>query len=250
MPSDGDKNLSQLDCLVWEQYCQSTELEFKEGTPQKKVPGKTIKTIKAQVKQGCTSTSRLNTEYAKDITQADRSDWNAFIGGNQPVIFKGDTQAPKHRTQRKPNYIEKRPSFPWKRKYPDNHQPSTKSRIDPKILNKLNNGELKPEGEIDLHHRTQAEAEIEVTQFVLRSHREGKRLILIITGRGLHTQGNDCKGILSQYIPILLEREPLVSRILHVQHAHNRHGGKGAYYCYLKRLRNGTKPRIRPSGRF
>ncbi|TMV57687.1 DNA mismatch repair protein MutS, partial [Thioclava sp. BHET1] len=45
------------------------------------------------------------------------------------------------------------------------------------------------------------------------------------------------RGILRRQVPQWLRMAPLCPLVLDVTEAHFRHGGGGAYYVYLKRLR-------------
>lgn len=114
-------------------------------------------------------------------------------------------------------------------------------QMDNKSFGKMTRGKLKPEGRIDLHGMTMAEAHPELVAFVLGAHAVGKRLVLVITGKG---RINDDygpiparRGILRHQVPQWLSLPPLSSAVLQVTPAHIRHGGDGAYYVYLRRRR-------------
>lgn len=107
----------------------------------------------------------------------------------------------------------------------------------------MQRGKLKPEARIDLHGMTLADAHPALTDFVLRAHDRGLRLLLVITGKG---QGGDRRddgpipirrGVLRQQVPGWLVAPPLGAVVLDVRPAHHRHGGEGAYYVYLKKRR-------------
>ncbi|MGB5267732.1 MAG: Smr/MutS family protein, partial [Polyangiales bacterium] len=57
------------------------------------------------------------------------------------------------------------------------------------ILDWLENPTLEVDAECDLHGQTAREAEREVLRFVRESQRTGKRWVLIIVGKGLHSPG-------------------------------------------------------------
>ena len=67
----------------------------------------------------------------------------------------------------------------------------------------------------------------------------GLRLLLVITGKGRPTEAAwpQRHGILRHSVPHWLAAPPLAGRILQVAPAHQRHGGAGAYYVYLRRRR-------------
>ena len=64
--------------------------------------------------------------------------------------------------------------------------------------------------------------------------------MLVITGKGRAPDGGlqpQRHGILRHSVPHWLGAPPLAARILQVAPAHQRHGGGGAYYVYLRRRR-------------
>ena len=113
--------------------------------------------------------------------------------------------------------------------------------MDTKSFGKLKRGKLKPEARLDLHGMTLAEAHPELIAFVLGAQATGKRLVLVITGKGKHRdEGGPIPtrlGVLRHQVPQWLALPPLAGAILQVTPAHIRHGGEGAYYIYLRRNR-------------
>jgi len=113
--------------------------------------------------------------------------------------------------------------------------------MDPKAFTKLKRGKLKPEGRIDLHGMTLARAHPALTRFVIDSHAVGKRLVLVITGKGRPSEHAgpipERTGILRHQVPQWLSAAPLGALVLQVTPAHLKHGGAGAYYVYLRRQR-------------
>jgi DNA-nicking Smr family endonuclease len=80
-----------------------------------------------------------------------------------------------------------------------------------------------------------------LTRFIIESHTRGFRLVLVITGKGSREDPYDPmpqrRGVLKTQTPMWLRMAPLAPLILQVSEAHRRHGGAGAYYVYLKRIR-------------
>ena len=112
--------------------------------------------------------------------------------------------------------------------------------MDHKRFAKLKKGKAAPERRIDLHGMTLAQAHPALTRFVLGAHESGARLILVITDKGrsdIDGYMTEHKGILKRQVPQWLRSSPLNSVVLQVVDAHQRHGGAGAYYVYLRRNR-------------
>jgi len=114
--------------------------------------------------------------------------------------------------------------------------------MDRKNFDRLRKGKIKPDARLDLHGLTAAQAHSELTAFIHRSHAAGKRLALVITGKGNSTYEEEGimptrQGILRHSLPHWLNRPDLKPKILQITPAHAKHGGGGAYYVYLRRTR-------------
>ncbi len=125
---------------------------------------------------------------------------------------------------------------------PIKERPSTQPlRMGRRTHQQLTRGKLAPEARIDLHGMTLAEAHPELIRFVLNAHGAGKRLILVITGKGRcdedHGPIPQRVGVLRHQVPHWLTRPPLGALVLQIAPAHLKHGGGGAYYVYLRRAR-------------
>lgn len=113
--------------------------------------------------------------------------------------------------------------------------------MDRKAFARMNRGKMKPEARLDLHGMTLDRAHGALTQFILKHHAGGKRLVLVITGKGKdRDDGGPIPtrfGVLRHQVPQWLALHPLASVVLQVSQAHVSHGGGGAYYVYLRRRR-------------
>ncbi|MBU2359287.1 MAG: Smr/MutS family protein [Alphaproteobacteria bacterium] len=109
--------------------------------------------------------------------------------------------------------------------------------MDAKNFLRMKAGKLKPEGRLDLHGMYQDEAYPELIAFILNAQAAGKRLVLVITGKGRVSDGwaPEGRGVLRRHVPQWLQLQPLSPAVLEVRPAHLKHGGDGAYYVYLRR---------------
>ena len=115
-------------------------------------------------------------------------------------------------------------------------------KMDAKSYKVMQRGKIKPEGRIDLHGMTVAQAHPALISFILSAQGSGKRLVLVITGKGgkrdeLGSFAPQRMGALKRQVPHWLTMTPCNSCVLQVTEAHIRHGGSGAYYVYLRRTR-------------
>lgn len=112
-------------------------------------------------------------------------------------------------------------------------------QMDRKAFGRMKRGKLKPEGRLDLHGLTLDRAQPALTRFILSAQASGKRLVLVITGKGKPTDQPGPipapHGVLRHQVPHWLSIPPLAQAILQISPSHISHGGTGALYVYLRR---------------
>jgi len=184
---------------------------------------------------------------------ADREDdddvalWRRVTAGVKPIRRRKETRppapppasaaepkppAPKARTSRVPEATRPMPSrTPAEAELSHGIAPG----LDKRTLIKLRRGQFRIEGEIDLHHRTQAQAHRALDSFLATSHAAGRRCVLVITGKGLKSDGT--LGVLRHGVPHWLNLPPNRARVLAFCHATPADGGEGALYVLLRRPR-------------
>ena len=105
--------------------------------------------------------------------------------------------------------------------------------FSPKLMKRLKKGEFPVQDYIDLHGFNKQEAEKEVRDFLLKSHKNGLRCVLIVHGRGLNSP--DSFPILKERIPIWLGRGSVRKIVLAFVTARPYDGGTGAIYVLLRK---------------
>lgn len=94
---------------------------------------------------------------------------------------------------------------------------------------RIRRGQTDVEARLDLHGHTQDTAHRELIAFILQQYALGARCILVITGKGrLGT------GVLRSRLSDWIGDPDLRSMIAGHARAHQRHGGEGATYIFLK----------------
>ena len=106
--------------------------------------------------------------------------------------------------------------------------------IDRRQAERFRKGKLAIEGKIDLHGRTQQDAHDDLLSFLRRAHAAGKRNVLVVTGKGMTTSKI---GILRQAVPRWLNEASFRTLVLAFDYAEPQHGGEGALYVLLKRVK-------------
>ncbi|MFN4087913.1 MAG: Smr/MutS family protein [Alphaproteobacteria bacterium] len=109
--------------------------------------------------------------------------------------------------------------------------------LDRRSVTRLRRGGMPVEGRLDLHGLTQEEAHLAVNGFLASQRAAGRRVVLIITGRGF-TPGRgegERGGVLRRSLPRWLHEGANRERVLAYAPAQARHGGAGAFYVLLRR---------------
>ncbi|WP_029010896.1 Smr/MutS family protein [Azospirillum halopraeferens] len=107
--------------------------------------------------------------------------------------------------------------------------------MDRRSADRLRKGRMEIDGRIDLHGMTQDQAHGALAAFIHRCRHEGRRCVLVITGKGNFSPDG---GILRRVVPRWLAEPALRPLILAVQAAQPRHGGDGALYVLIRRRRD------------
>jgi DNA-nicking Smr family endonuclease len=106
--------------------------------------------------------------------------------------------------------------------------------IDRRQAERFRKGKLAIEGKIDLHGRTQQAAHDDLLHFLRRARDHDKRCVLVVTGKGMTKSKT---GILRQAVPRWLNEPGFRPLVLAFDYAEPQHGGEGALYVLLKRVR-------------
>ena len=95
---------------------------------------------------------------------------------------------------------------------------------------------------LDLHGFTLDEANKKVESFITDSFHQKVSKVIIVTGKGLHSQNDKDPyiskkfGILKNSVPDFIKSNPsLISKIKSIADAEIEDGGSGAFYIFLKK---------------
>lgn len=114
--------------------------------------------------------------------------------------------------------------------------------IDKSTLRKFKREEFNIDATLDLHGLTEDKAFTEVNNFIVQNYNNGKRCVIIITGKGLTVREDDDiftpRGILKKQVPQWLDIPQIRAMILTYKHPSEKLGGGGALYILLRRNKN------------
>ena len=106
--------------------------------------------------------------------------------------------------------------------------------IDRGHLLRLRRGEVPVDLRVDLHGSRAAEARRRLAAELGRAQAEGLRCVLVVHGRGLHSDG---PAVLREGVTEWLTAAPLAARVMAFASAQPADGGSGATYVLLRRVR-------------
>lgn len=172
--------------------------------------------------------SRLWREVTRNVTPIERD--VPPSEKEQPVDKRGK-KPPTTRKVKAPAPISSEPApvLPKPRPRPE-------SGIDKRSLDRLRRGKAQIDATLDLHGMRQDEAHRRLNVFVLDCWARGKRVLLIITGKGVRSA--EPGGVLRKRLPQWLHDDPLGDKVLTIQPAQPKDGGSGAFYVMLRRRRD------------
>lgn len=106
--------------------------------------------------------------------------------------------------------------------------------LDTQVVRKLRRGEFAVQAHLDLHGLLKEAAKAELEAFVTRSRHAGKRCVLVVHGRGLHSK--DQVPVLKDALKRWMGQARFAQHVLAFATARPHDGGAGAVYVLLKKL--------------
>jgi DNA-nicking Smr family endonuclease len=117
------------------------------------------------------------------------------------------------------------------------------SGVDGNTAERLKRGQIAPGARLDLHGLTEDRAHAVLLTFLRRAQKDGVKLALVITGKGNPKDEEGAvwtmrrHGVLKEMVPRWLNEKSFAASIAGSAPAHRRHGGDGALYVYLRKIR-------------
>ncbi len=107
--------------------------------------------------------------------------------------------------------------------------------VSPEVLDKLREGQLSPEGHVDLHGLNALQAYTELIRFIKNAYQRNMRTVTVITGRGINSP--DGIAVIRNLIQEWLTHDPFKRVVLAFCSAQPRDGGAGALYVLLRKYK-------------
>jgi len=105
--------------------------------------------------------------------------------------------------------------------------------LDRRLLKQLKRGDYALQAHLDLHGMTSEEARGEVERFIDKARNQGRRCVLIIHGRGMHSK--EQMPVLKERMKVWLTRGRIGQAVLAFATARPPDGGAGAVYVLLRK---------------
>jgi DNA-nicking Smr family endonuclease len=117
---------------------------------------------------------------------------------------------------------------------------------------KIAKGDVVIEGKLDLHGSTKEASYHNLLSFIERGISQRKKCLLVVTGKGgkrfsqtkstpmpqrKYDDFNHGSGVLKNAVPEWLSLSPFTHYVASFREAHAAHGGDGAYYIILRRVK-------------
>ncbi len=107
------------------------------------------------------------------------------------------------------------------------------SRMNSGMHKSISKGEYKIDAKLDLHGYSRDEAYNILVDFLNNSYQKKYRMLLIITGKGLNSP--DKSSTIKESFFGWIQAWEVKDNFLYINYAHQKHGGKGAFYVLLKK---------------
>jgi DNA-nicking Smr family endonuclease len=161
----------------------------------------------------------------RELTKEERRLWREATKHDKKVKHEpAEEMAPEQASVRRVSAAAvKTPSIPAKAK----KATPTLAPLLPKDAKRLFSSKV--EATLDLHGLSREEAYEKLTKFLERGRKQGKRHLLIITGKG--------KGILKTSLPLWLDAPKFRAEISAIAPGLPEKGGDGALHVLLKKLK-------------
>ncbi len=118
--------------------------------------------------------------------------------------------------------------------------PPLENALDQRTTQRLRRGQVEIDAKLDLHGMILAQAEPALSRFLAQAQERGFRSVLVVTGKGVKIDaetGRIQEGAIRRELPHWLASAKNRGRIIGYRAAHARHGGGGAFYVLVKRVR-------------
>ncbi len=184
----------------------------------------------------------INVEDLPQLSGEDSGSFAKAMRGVRPVDGKGRDLPPAVRPVpqkgvAEPDYLTEftQGKFEFALEYTEEFFEGHVMGLDPLVIAKIRAGQYSPEAHIDLHGLNAEQAYAALLEFVRHSYNQGRRSLVVVTGRGKNSPGGF--AVLRQHMQDWLTKDPLKRVVLAFCTAQPKDGGAGALYVMLRKFK-------------
>jgi DNA-nicking Smr family endonuclease len=176
------------------------------------------------------------------LSEEERALWESVAKQVKPLRKRPRAKLPATSPEPEPNAAP-RPASPRPLASPriipaSRPEPPPLAPIGRRERSQLSRGRKEIEARIDLHGMTQIRAHRVLLTFLQRAHNDGLTFVLVITGKGKVGATESERGVLRRQVPQWLSLPEFRSLVVGFEEAHIGHGGEGALYVRVRRIRS------------
>lgn len=166
--------------------------------------------------------------------------WENYKRGVTPLSLKQRVKTSPSRLK-KPSQRRQSPPIPTLASGLPSAARTAPGELERNERRRLQRGDILIEERLDLHGLTQATAHHRLLTFLHGAQQRGVRFVIVITGKG---RGEEVleepsgRGVLKRAVPLWLCEAEFRALVAAVSPASRHHGGEGALYLRLRRLRS------------
>jgi DNA-nicking Smr family endonuclease len=178
----------------------------------------------------------------RGLSEEERALWESVARQVKPLrkrprALKPPTAAPEMESKAvRP--ASPKPPAPPRIILPSRPEPPPLAPIGRRERSQLSRGRKEIDARIDLHGMTQIRAHRVLLTFLQRAHSDGLTFVLVITGKGKVGGAESERGVLRRQVPQWLSLPEFRSLVVGFEEAHIGHGGEGALYVRVRRVRS------------
>jgi DNA-nicking Smr family endonuclease len=179
----------------------------------------------------------------RSLSEEERALWESVVKQTRPLRKKpraaklpDATQADDVSLAASPAASRKPLSSTQIPRAPKPESPPSLAPLGRRERSQLSRGRKEIEARLDLHGMTQTRAHRALSGFLQRVHSEGLTFVLVITGKGKIGAESE-RGVLRRQVPQWLNLPEFRALVVGFEEAHIGHGGEGALYVRIRRMR-------------
>jgi DNA-nicking Smr family endonuclease len=177
------------------------------------------------------------------LSEEDRALWESVARQVRPLRKRHRAAKPPSAAPEAEATATPRPASPKPTALPrviaaSRPEPPPLAPIGRRERSKLSRGRKEIDARIDLHGMTQVRAHRVLRSFLQRAHSDGLTFVLVITGKGKVGGAESERGVLRRQVPQWLSLPEFRSLVVGFEEAHIGHGGEGALYVRVRRMRS------------